>query len=95
MVRVGFLEWLKYCKIEDITNKLAKNKERGKNIVRGDGGLKLTKNTMRGKNIVRKRGSKLFELYSPIDEIIMKGSKLFEPYLLKGSQKHNERVEAL
>jgi hypothetical protein len=85
---------LKYCKIEDITNKLAKNKERGKNIVRGDGGLKLTKNTMRGKNIVRKRGSKLFELYSPIDEINVKRSKLFQPYLLEGSQKHNEGVEA-
>jgi hypothetical protein len=85
---------LKYCKIEDIANKLARNKERGKNIVRGHGGLKLTKNTMKGKNIVRERGSKLFELYSPIYEIIVKGSKLSQPYLLEGSQKHNEGVEA-
>jgi hypothetical protein len=52
-------------------------------------------NKERGKNIVRKRGSKLFELYSPIDEIIVKGSKLFQSYLLEGSQKHNEGVEAL
>jgi hypothetical protein len=86
---------LKYCKIEDIVNKLPENKERGKNIVRGDVGLKLAENTMRGKNIVRKRGSKLFELYLPIDEIIVKRSKFFQPYLLEGSQKHDEGVEAL
>jgi hypothetical protein len=49
--------------------------------VKGERGLKLVENIMRGNNIVRKGESKLFEFYSPIDEIIMKGSKLFEPYL--------------
>jgi hypothetical protein len=53
--------------------------------VKGEGGLKLAENTMTCKNIVRKRGLKLFELYSPIDEIVAKGSKLFQPYLLAGS----------
>jgi len=87
---------LKYYKIEEhIAKKQTKNKERGKNIVRGEGGLKLAKNTMRGKNIVRKRGSKLFELYLPIDKIIVKGLKFFQPYLLASSEKHNEGVEAL
>ncbi len=86
---------MKYCKIEDVANKLAKNKKRGKNIVRRDKGLKLAENTMRGKNIVRNKGSMLFELYSPIDEIIVKGSKKFQPYLLEGSRKHSEGVEAL
>jgi hypothetical protein len=50
---------------------------------------------MRGKNIVRKKGSKLFELYSPIDKIIVKGLKLFQPYLLASSRKQNEGVEVL
>ncbi len=87
---------MKYWKIEkDIANKLAENKKRGKNIAKGERGLKLVENTMRSKNIVRKRGSKLFELYLPIDKIIVKGSKLFQPYLLASSQKHNEGVEAL
>jgi len=85
---------LKYCKIEDIGNKLTKNKERQKHCGRRRG-VEINQKHMRGKNIVRKRGSKLFELYSPIDEIIVKGSKLFQPYLLEGSQKHNEGVEAL
>jgi hypothetical protein len=84
-----------YCKIEDIANKLAENKKKGKNIVRGDRGLKLVENTMKGKNILRKKGSKLFELYSPIDKIIVEGSKLFQPYLLTSSRKHSEGVEAL
>jgi hypothetical protein len=45
MVRVRFMEWLKYWKIEeDVAHKLAENKEKGENIVRGGGGLKLTKN---------------------------------------------------
>jgi hypothetical protein len=73
---------LKYWKIEkDIVNKLAKNKERGENTMKWGGGLKLAKNKMRGKSVVRKRGSKLFELYSPIDKTTMKGWKLFEPHL--------------
>jgi len=51
MVRVGFLEYLKYWKIEkNIINKLAENMERGENIVKG-GGSKLAENTMRGKKL--------------------------------------------
>ncbi len=30
---------------------------------------------------MRKGGSKLFELYLPIDKTTMKGSEFFEPYL--------------
>jgi hypothetical protein len=73
---------LKYWKIEeDIVNKLAENKERGENTMKWGGGLKLAENKTRSKNIVRKGGSKFFELYSPVDKTIMKGLKLFEPYL--------------
>jgi hypothetical protein len=74
---------LKNWKIEkDITNKLTENKEKCENIMKGGGGVvKNSKKQNERQKQYEKGRSKLFEPYLKVVENIVKGSKLFKPYL--------------